>query len=84
MTAYATFGLTPAATTAEINRRYRELAKVSHPDASGDVFLFQELKAAYAAIGTPAPHRPPPKMCCCIGLRCRARQRLLTSLLLWC
>ena len=45
--AYVVLGLEPDASVAEIESRYRELAKVAHPDVSGDEHLFVELRLAY-------------------------------------
>ncbi|HVB74095.1 MAG TPA: J domain-containing protein [Ktedonobacteraceae bacterium] len=45
--ALAVLGLPPNATTQQIKRRYRELAKKNHPDRGGDPREMQRIIAAY-------------------------------------
>ena len=52
---------TPAAPPAEIDNRYRELAKSLHPDRNADPAdqeRFKQVSAAYSALKDPAPARP--------------------------
>lgn len=49
---WATLGLTPAATTAEIKRAYRQKALELHPDRGGEAQAFRALHQAYrSALG---------------------------------
>ena len=50
MSAHSTLGLPADATPDEIRRRYRELAKVCHPDAGGDPASFIQLQQAYESL----------------------------------
>ncbi len=45
--ALAVLGLPPNATTQQIKKRYRALAKKHHPDLGGDPQQMQRLSAAY-------------------------------------
>jgi len=48
-------GVPPSATLEEIRKRWREVVKETHPDASGgDTELFREARAAYEALADPA------------------------------
>ncbi len=48
-------GVPPSATLEEIRKRWREVVKETHPDASGgDSELFREARAAYEALTDPA------------------------------
>lgn len=51
---YRTLGLEPGATTAEVKRAYRRLAKAFHPDSAGEAALprFLAIHEAYEAIKT--------------------------------
>lgn len=53
MSAYATLGLEPTATDAEIKKAFRRLAKQHHPDRGGDAEEFKNIQRAYEQIGTP-------------------------------
>lgn len=44
---YATLGLTPSATKAEIRAAWVRLAKANHPDLGGDVEKMKKINAAY-------------------------------------
>jgi hypothetical protein len=54
---YRTLGLEPGATTAEVKRAYRRLAKAFHPDSAGEAALprFLAIHEAYEAIKTGRP-----------------------------
>ncbi len=54
---YRTLGLEPGATTAEVKRAYRRLAKAFHPDSAGETALprFLAIHEAYEAIKTGRP-----------------------------
>ncbi|HEU4920100.1 MAG TPA: DnaJ domain-containing protein [Candidatus Limnocylindrales bacterium] len=54
---YRTLGLPRDATTEEIRRAYRRLAKANHPDSAGEAALprFLAIQAAYEALIGPAP-----------------------------
>jgi hypothetical protein len=58
---YRTLGLAPGASTEEIRRAYRRLAKANHPDSAGEAALprFLAIHAAYEALVGPANGRPP-------------------------
>jgi curved DNA-binding protein CbpA len=43
-------GLPPTATSQQIKRRYRQLAKKHHPDRGGDPREMQRLAAAYQVL----------------------------------
>ena len=64
---YALLGIDPDATTAEIKRAYRKLAKQYHPDVNNNpdaAERFREITEAYDTLtdpGTPRPLRPPPR-----------------------
>ncbi|MES1239951.1 MAG: J domain-containing protein, partial [Chloroflexota bacterium] len=51
---YATLGLEPGATAAEVKRAYRRLAKAFHPDSAGEPAIprFLAIQAAYEQIRT--------------------------------
>lgn len=49
--AYATLGLDPRCTDAQIVTMYRHLAKLHHPDRGGNAKRFREIQDAYDAIG---------------------------------
>ena len=54
---YAVLGVAPDVAPAEIDARYRDLAKVLHPDRNADVEdqeRFKRISAAYTAIKDPA------------------------------
>jgi len=54
---YAVLGVTPDAAAADVDARYRDLAKVLHPDRNPDVEdqeRFKRISAAYAALKDPA------------------------------
>ena len=81
--AYRILGLTRGATTDEIKRAYRRLAKIHHPDAAGEKNLptFLAIQAAYEQLtdGLDGPARPasavgrPPALGCRPGPgRCHA------------
>jgi DnaJ domain len=58
---YATLGLPPGASTDEIRRAYRRLAKANHPDSAGEKALprFLAIQAAYESlVGASGTHRP--------------------------
>ncbi len=48
---YATLGVSPGATRAEIKAAYRSLVKRHHPDAGGDQSTILELNAAWEVLG---------------------------------
>src|SRR5262245_4528920 len=50
MSPHSILGVPADATPDEIRRRYRELAKVCHPDAGGDPAAFIRLQQAYEAL----------------------------------
>jgi DnaJ-like protein len=54
---YRTLGLTPGASTAEVKRAYRRLAKSFHPDSAGEAALprFLAIHEAYEAIRAGRP-----------------------------
>jgi hypothetical protein len=54
---YRTLGLEPGASTAEVKRAYRRLAKAFHPDSAGEAALprFLAIHEAYDAIKTGRP-----------------------------
>ena len=54
---YRTLGLEPGASTAEVKRAYRRLAKAFHPDSAGEAALprFLAIHEAYEAIRTGRP-----------------------------
>ncbi|MCE2968434.1 MAG: J domain-containing protein [Phycisphaerales bacterium] len=54
-THYDTLGLTPSATSEEVRRAFRELAKKLHPDASGrsTEAAFSRVQAAYDVLSDP-------------------------------
>lgn len=52
-THYERLGITQDATTAEIRRAYRALAKTAHPDAGGDSASFRVLSDAYETLLNP-------------------------------
>jgi len=54
---YRTLGLEPGASTAEVKRSYRRLAKAFHPDSAGEAALprFLAIHEAYEAIRTGRP-----------------------------
>jgi molecular chaperone DnaJ len=55
---YATLGLNPHAGPPEVKRRFRELAKVHHPDrAGGDGLKFLEVYNAYRVLADPETRR---------------------------
>src|SRR5450432_1882180 len=58
---YQTLGLAPGATSAEIKRAYRRLAKAYHPDSAGERALprFLAIQAAYERLTTGQPGGPP-------------------------
>jgi curved DNA-binding protein CbpA len=58
---YRTLGLGRDATTEEIRRAYRRLAKANHPDSAGEAALprFLAIQAAYELLVGPAPGRRP-------------------------
>ena len=53
MSHYDTMGLQTSASDVEIRNRYRELARIVHPDAGGDPYQFRILNDAYATLGQP-------------------------------
>lgn len=53
-THYQILGVPPAALHEEIAARYRDLARLHHPDAGGDGCLFAKLAEAWAVIGDKA------------------------------
>jgi Meckel syndrome type 1 protein len=57
---YRTLGLSRSASTDEIRRAYRRLAKANHPDSAGDAALprFLAIQAAYELLVGPASDRP--------------------------
>ena len=57
---YRTLGLAPGASTEEIRRAYRRLAKANHPDSAGEAALprFLAIHAAYEALVGPGKGRP--------------------------
>jgi hypothetical protein len=58
---YRTLGLGRDATTEEIRRAYRRLAKANHPDSAGEAALprFLAIQAAYELLVGPPPGRRP-------------------------
>jgi len=52
MTHYDTLGVSESASLDEIKTAYRRLANQHHPDKGGDTNKFQQIQAAYEAIGT--------------------------------
>src|SRR3990172_11107201 len=56
---YLVLGLPAGASTAEVKRAYRRLAKANHPDSAGAAALpqFLEIQRAYETL-TAAPWRP--------------------------
>jgi curved DNA-binding protein CbpA len=57
---YRTLGLSRTASTDEIRRAYRRLAKANHPDSAGDAALprFLAIQAAYETLVGPTADRP--------------------------
>lgn len=51
MTHYDTLGISENASQDEIKKAYRKLANQHHPDKGGDTNRFQQIQAAYDAIG---------------------------------
>jgi molecular chaperone DnaJ len=51
MTHYNTLGVSENANSDEIKKAYRKLANQHHPDKGGDTNQFQQIQAAYDAIG---------------------------------
>ena len=51
MTHYDTLGVSESASPDEIKKAYRKLANQHHPDKGGDTNKFQQIQAAYDAIG---------------------------------
>jgi len=51
MTHYDTLGISENASQDEIKKAYRKLANQHHPDKGGDTNQFQQIQAAYDAIG---------------------------------
>jgi molecular chaperone DnaJ len=51
MTHYDTLGVPESASLDEIKKAYRKLANQHHPDKGGDTNKFQQIQAAYDAIG---------------------------------
>ena len=51
MTHYDTLGVAETASQEEIKKAYRKLANQHHPDKGGDTNKFQQIQAAYDAIG---------------------------------
>ena len=58
---YATLGIARSATTAEIRRAFRQLARTSHPDVNRDdrqaEARFKRIARAYATLSDPAKRR---------------------------
>jgi curved DNA-binding protein CbpA len=52
MTHYDVLGVS-SASSEEIRARYRELARLTHPDHGGDFYQFQVLSEAFAVLGDP-------------------------------
>ena len=52
-THYDVLGLPPTATATEITDRYRELAKLVHPDTGGDAITFAVLDESYDVLSNP-------------------------------
>jgi len=52
MTHYDTLGVSESASPDEIKTAYRKLANQHHPDKGGDTNKFQQIQAAYEAVGT--------------------------------
>jgi len=48
--AYDFFGLSPTCSKADINKRYKELSKIYHPDKGGDQEKFVELQTHHALL----------------------------------
>ncbi|MEZ5412333.1 MAG: J domain-containing protein [Acidimicrobiales bacterium] len=57
MSYYDDLGLSPSANDHEIRARYRELARIAHPDVGGDPTVFRLLTEAYEVLGDPAARR---------------------------
>jgi curved DNA-binding protein len=50
---YATLGISPGASDADIKRAYRRLASQHHPDKGGDTARFQAVEEAYRTLSDP-------------------------------
>lgn len=49
-------------TADEVKQRYRELAKLMHPDVGGTNLAMQELNEQYKQVMEDLPHPPPPDL----------------------
>ena len=52
-TPYETLGVDPTASSEELNRAYRTMARKTHPDTGGQVADFQRVQAAWELVGDP-------------------------------
>lgn len=52
-TLYATLGINPTATAAQIKAAYRKSARKHHPDKGGDEAKFKQIQHAYEALSDP-------------------------------
>ena len=64
---YATLGLRPDATAAQIKQAFRKKALVSHPDRGGSHVRMRELNEAWGVLGDPAQRREYDSLRACAG-----------------
>jgi len=57
VTHYEVLGVAPTASSAEIKRAYREMARRHHPDVGGGDDVMERLNRAWATLGDPARRR---------------------------
>lgn len=58
--AWATLGLAPGASLAEVRRAFRQLALETHPDHGGDAARFRDVQRAYERLVGKLARRPRP------------------------